>query len=268
MDFSSALSTIPNILEKIEEPIGVISLIVILFSFITWAFFSSEGPGFKVFAIILLFVGCAGVAYAVLQPSPGSEGPVSRPTQVEGLKDEDDRPVQTAESKPSRTPIIVGPDGMGNCEYSNEIPEGGIDSSDLRAGTGWLKLRDYHPDKGWFSTTLIRNEDGKTVDPPNPFAVVGRSGQFREISFSETPQSLLGKVIRVSDGLLLRERPFPALNDGENTARYDGTTDVCVQYVSYHWTPRETVEPCLPNLPCEPFVPEETDVWILVSVVE
>ncbi len=280
MDFSSILNAIPEILDKIEEPIGVISLIVILFSVITWAFFGREGAGYKVFAILLLFLGCAGVAFAVLQPEPPieqkrppqtdevQEGSLTQRDDVVILPHGSEKPVMTAEQSTRRTAIIVGPDGEDRCEYSSARPEGGIDVDDLRSGTGWIKIRDYHPDRGWFSTTLVRNEDGETVEPPNPFSIMSRSGQFREISYAEMPSDLLGRVIRVSDGLLLRERPFPALNDGENSARFEGTIHVCVQYVSYDWEHRETVAPCLPNQPCEPFVPEDTDVWLLVSIVE
>jgi len=66
MDFSSILNLVPQIIEKIEGPIGIVSLIVILFSFVTWAFFSRAALWFRVFALVLLFIGCGGVAYAVL----------------------------------------------------------------------------------------------------------------------------------------------------------------------------------------------------------
>lgn len=69
MDFVSVLDVIPNILGKIEGPLGVISLIIILFSFITWGFFNRESIWFRVFAIMLLFVGAIGLSLAVLSPS-------------------------------------------------------------------------------------------------------------------------------------------------------------------------------------------------------
>lgn len=68
MDFNSVLEAIPAILDKIDGPIGVISLMVILLSFITVALFSREGPWFKTFSVVLLFAGCGGVTYALLQP--------------------------------------------------------------------------------------------------------------------------------------------------------------------------------------------------------
>lgn len=270
MDFPSILDAIPDILERIEGPIGVISLIVILFSFITWAFFSREGPGFKVFAIVLLFVGCAGIAFAVLQHDPAEQEPLtvpSTPPQDTEPLGKGDRVVQEAEHKPMRTPLVVGPDGLGSCQSSNELPKDAIDVDDLKLGTGWLRLRDYHPGEGWFSTTKIRTDDGQYVDP-NTFKIINRSGNFVAISDSTYPHELLGKVIRVSNELTIRERPYLALNDFENTARYDGTTDVCVQYVLYNWEPSEVVDPCLPGQPCEPSFPEQTDVWVLVNVME
>ncbi len=72
-----------------DEPFRLFATLCLVISIVTFYFFRNEAPGYKVFAVILLFVGAGGIGYSVISsggPQPQvSESETQDPKTSEGL---------------------------------------------------------------------------------------------------------------------------------------------------------------------------------------